>query len=134
MQLLRTITVLPVRDIVVACAWYERALGLRTIYLHEGASEEEPTNYAVMIQDDVQIHLILDEPPPYSGTWTQAGTGYLYLRVRNVVSLHTEILERGIVLERPIEEASWGAVGFELRDPDGNLIRIENEAPSMAEG
>ncbi len=126
-QFSRTIPVLPVRDIEAACTWYAKALGLVTTYRHQGTHAGERTNYAVLMRDGVEIHLILDEPAPYANTWTKAGTGYLYLRVKDVESVCEEVQATGIKLESGLETASWGAKGFEFRDPDGNLLRIEQE-------
>ena len=126
-QLKRTIPVLPVRDIDASCKWYEKVLGLSTRYKHEGDRIGERTNYAVLECDGVQVHLILDEPLPYANSWTKAGSGYLYLRVQEVATFHSDILEAGFEITSELEAATWGAMGFELRDPDGNLIRVEQE-------
>jgi uncharacterized glyoxalase superfamily protein PhnB len=123
---MRTITVLPVRDIAEACAWYELALELETIYLHEGIEEGEATNYAVLTRDDLEVHLILDEAPG-EPSWTTAGTGYLYLRVRDVDEMFEEVASRGVSASRGIEMMSWGLRNFHLTDPSNNLISIEEE-------
>jgi len=126
-QFSRTISVLPVQSIETACRWYADVLGLEVVYRHEGKQEGEETNYAVMTRDSVQVHLILDEPPPYGDTWTQAGTGYLYLRVYDIRAMYADVQARGIGFEHALETAIWGAEGFEIRDPGGNLVRIEGE-------
>jgi len=123
----RTITVLPVHDIEIACEWYAEALGMATAYLHEGDHPDEVTNYAILVRDGVAVHLILDEPAPYGDTWTLAGTGYLYLKVRGVRSVFDSVRSKGIETTQDLEVAPWGASGFELRDPSGNLIRVEEE-------
>jgi len=120
-----TITVLPVRGIDPACEWYQRVLGLNTRYRHEGRHAHEETNYAVLERDGVQVHLILDEPSPYMKKWTKAGTGYLYLRVKDVVAFHQQLQTKGIESVGGLKTASWGAKGFEISDIDGNHIRIE---------
>ena len=124
-QFKRTITVLPVRAIEAACEWYAQTLGLMTRYKHEGSREDEETNYAILERDGVQVHLILDEPPPYAKPWTKAGTGYLYLRVQDIESLHHEMQAKEIPLESTLETSNWGATGFEICDLDGNHIRLE---------
>jgi len=122
-QLSRAIPVLPTSDINAACAWYLDVLGLETMFSHEGTHEGEETNYAVLESDGVQIHLILDEPPPYADSWTAAGSGYP--QVRDVEKLCQRMQAKDIQLTQPLAQSSWGADGFEFRDPDGNLIRIE---------
>jgi len=63
-QFLRTVTILPVRDIAEAAAWYERALGFETVYVHEGSTPDEATNFATLSRDGLCVSLILDEPRP----------------------------------------------------------------------
>jgi len=124
-QFLNTITVLPVDSVEESVEWYEKALGLRTVYLHEGDREDEPTNYAVLAREAVSVHLILDEPPPYEQSWTKAGTGYLYLIVRNVDEVFVEVQSRGVNVTRGLQTENWGARGFNLTDPSGNAIHVE---------
>lgn len=121
----RTITVLPVADIAAACGWYERALGFATVYLHEGSDETEATNYAVLRRGNLDIHLILDEPPPHRTAWTVAGTGYLYLMVRDLDAVYAEVQASGIPITRGPAIENWGARGFNLTDPSGNAIHVE---------
>ena len=127
-QICRAIPVMPVRDIESACTWYARALGLTIVTKHEGQHAGEATNYAVLVRDGVQIHLILDEPAPYRGSWTLHGSGYLYLQVKDVEKLHTAVQAARLPLTSELGMSSWGANGFEFRDPSGNLIRVE-QAP-----
>ena len=124
-QFLRTITVLPVGDIEQSVAWYRRALGFETVYLHEGVAPGEVTNYAVLCRDELFVHLILDEPPPHEQAWTKAGTGYLYLMVRDVDAVFEEARSRGVSIARGLGTENWGARGFNLTDPSGNAIHIE---------
>jgi uncharacterized glyoxalase superfamily protein PhnB len=123
-QFLRTILVLPVADIEKSTEWYKHALGFKTVYLHEGDHEDEATNYAILERDNAQVHLILDEPP-HDLAWTKAGTGYLYLIVRNVDEVFDEVKSRGVEITRGLQTENWGARGFNLLDPSGNAIHIE---------
>lgn len=122
---LETITVLPVHDIAAAADWYGRVLGMRTVYLHEGEHPGEATNYATVERDGVPVHLILDEPPPHDTSWTKAGTGYLYLKVRDVDALFGEVIAAGAVVDRGLQEENWGPRGFNLRDASGNAVHVE---------
>ena len=124
-QFLRTVTVLPVDDIGVAAKWYKHALGLNTAYLHEGEDDTEATNYAILARDGVEVHLILDEPPPHRTAWSHAGTGYLYLLVRDVDAVFEEVRSRGFPIARALRTEGWGARAFELTDPAGNSVHIE---------
>ena len=126
-QLTRTVTVLPVRDIGASVRWYHDALGLKTAYLHEGDDKDEPTNYAILSRGKVQVHLILDEPPPHEQPWTKAGSGYLYLFVQDVDAMFSEVQTRGVAITRGLQPEAWGARGFNLTDPSGNAIHVEQE-------
>lgn len=124
-QIFGIITVLPVRNIEEATKWYERILGFRTISLHEGDEEGEATNYAILKRDEVAFHLILDESPDHEPSWTKAGSGYLYLLISNVEKECEEVRSRGATVSRELRVENWGAKGFNLRDPSGNEIHIE---------
>jgi uncharacterized glyoxalase superfamily protein PhnB len=122
---LRTITVMPVKNIADAVRWYQKALGFEAIYLHEGDDETEETNYAVLERGNLHVHLILDEPPPHRRPWTIAGTGYLYLVVRDVEQVFAEVRSSGVEIARGLETEIWGARGFNLLDSSGNSIHVE---------
>ena len=126
-QLLRTITVLPGADIAESVGWYRRALGFECVYLHEGTQQGEATNYAILRRDGLDVHLILDEPPPHAQAWTKAGTGYLYLMVREVDAVFAEVQSRGVAVARGLETENWGARGFNLVDASGNAVHVEEE-------
>ncbi|MCB8932530.1 MAG: glyoxalase superfamily protein [Fimbriimonadaceae bacterium] len=122
--ILRTVTVMPVTDVVEAAGWYKSALGFELRWLKEGG--ELPPNYAVLERDGVQVHLILDEDPRPQPEWLRAGRGYLYLQVRDVESLYSGARSSGVV--RGIETEPWGARAFLLEDPSGNSVRVEEPA------
>ena len=124
-QFLRTILVLPVSNIEESVEWYHSVLGFETQYVHEGDNDSEATNYAILRRENAEVHLILDEPLPYQQAWTKAGSGYLYLIVRNVDAVHHEIKSRGVEIARGLQTENWGALGFNLTDPSGNAIHIE---------
>ncbi len=123
----RTVTVLPVSDIAASVNWYRHALGFEAIYLHTGDDADEPTNYAILRRGDVQFHLILDEPSPDQWPWTHAGTSYLYLFVRDVDAVFAEVESRNVPIARGLQTETWGARGFNLTDPSGNSIHVEQE-------
>jgi uncharacterized glyoxalase superfamily protein PhnB len=124
-QFLKATVVLPVSDIYDTTEWYQKALGFETLYIHgEGrrGEEEEFANYAIMKRDAVQMHFIMDEG---GAVWTRSGTGYLYMTVRDVDAVYAEVKSRGIPIARGLQKENWPARGFNLRDPSGNDIHIE---------
>ena len=124
-QFVKTTTILPVDNIEKCCKWYKQTLGLKTTYLHEGENENEATNYAILERDGVEIHLILDELPQYGEVWTKAGTGYLYLKVSNIEGMYQEVKFSGATVARELQKENWGAIGFNLIDPSGNAVHVE---------
>jgi uncharacterized glyoxalase superfamily protein PhnB len=126
-EFLRTITVLPVSDLQQATDWYRLALGLEVVYLHEGMQPGEATNYAILQRDGIEVHLILDEGLGEFASWSKAGSGYLYLKVHDVDAVFDEVQTSGGQISRGLQAESWGLRAFNLRDPSGNAIHVEEE-------
>jgi uncharacterized glyoxalase superfamily protein PhnB len=124
-QFLGVTLILPVSDIYDTIAWYERALGFSTVYVHgkgRRGEEEDFANYLIMTRDAVQVHFILDEGGPI---WTRAGTGHLGLTVRDVDAVYADVQSRNIPIAQPLKHQNWPARGFHLTDPSGNEVYIE---------
>ena len=124
-QFLKTTIILPVADIYETTAWYENALGFHTHYVHGDGRRGEAVNfanYAIMKRDAVEVHFILDEGGP---VWTRAGTGHLGLTVRDVDAVYADVQARGIPVRRALQQENWPARGFDLADPNGNHVHIE---------
>lgn len=124
-QFLKTTTILPVSDIHDTVAWYERAFGFETRYIHgEGrrGEAEEFANYAIMDCDAVEVHFILDEGGPI---WTRSGTGHLSLTVRDIDAVYAGVTSCGVLVARELRRENWPARGFDLVDPSGNSVHVE---------
>jgi uncharacterized glyoxalase superfamily protein PhnB len=124
-QFLKTTIILPVSDIYETIAWYEKALGFQSRYMHGSGRRgeaEDFANYAIMNCDAVEVHFILDED---GAVWTRAGTGHLGLTVRDVDAVYAEVQSRGIAIARNLQQENWSARGFDLKDPSGNAVHIE---------
>jgi len=127
-QFLKATVVIPVSDIYDTTAWYERVLGFQARYIHgkgRPGETEDFANYAIMSRDGVEVHFIMDEDGP---VWTRSGTGYLYLTVRNVEEVYAGVESQGIVITRGLQRENWPAHGFNLNDPSGNEVHIEQPA------
>jgi catechol 2,3-dioxygenase-like lactoylglutathione lyase family enzyme len=127
-QFLHATVVIPVNDIDDTIAWYERVLGFRTAYIHgkgRRAESEDFANYAILIRDTAEVHFILDERGP---VWTRSGTGYLYLKVRDVKAVCDDVKSCGAAITRELQVENWPARGFNLNDPSGNEIHIDEPA------
>ena len=124
-QFIKTRVILPVADIYDTIDWFKRALGFHTDYIHgNGRRGENPdfANYAIMSCDKVEVHFIMDEG---GAVWTRAGTGHLGLIVRDVDTLYAAIRAKKLPVARGLQDESWPARGFHLKDPSGNEIHIE---------
>jgi uncharacterized glyoxalase superfamily protein PhnB len=124
-QFLKTTVTLPVNDIYDTIAWLEKALGFQTRYIHGSGKRgeaEDFANYAIAGRDGVEVHFILDEGGP---VWTRASTGRLGLTVRDVEAVYADVISRGIAVARKLQKENWPARGFNLQDPSGNEIHIE---------
>jgi len=51
--------------------------------------------------------------------------GHLHFVVRDVDVLFEAVISRGVEIARGLETENWGARGFNLLDPSGNSIHIE---------
>lgn len=126
----RITNVLPVSDIYDTIAWYERVLGLTTRYVHGSGRRGEERNFAnylIMERDGLEFHFILDESGPADTRprWTRAGSGYLGLTTDDVDALHAEIATTGASTDGPVRQMNWPARGFNLTDPSGNTVHVE---------
>ena len=124
-QFLKAQVVIPVSDIYETTAWYERVLGFETRYIHGSGKRgetEDFANYAIIGRDLVEVHLIMDEGGP---AWTRSGTGYLYLRVGNVEAVYADVKSQDVAVSRELQRENWRARGFNLKDPSGNEVHIE---------
>lgn len=126
-QFLRSVLVLPVRDMTPSREWYASALGFETVFLNTDPEDDPEGNYAILRRDGAEVHLIRDEPPR-EHPWSTAGTGYLYLIVRDVEAVLQDACEAGVVPTRDLRLEDWGARAFQLTDPSGNLILVAEAA------
>jgi len=120
---LKAQVVMPVNDVYETTAWYERVLGFETRYIHgSGKRGEDFANYAIVGRDLMEVHFIMDEG---GAVWTRSGTGYLYLTVSNVEAVYTGVKSQGVTISRELRHENWPARGFNMKDPSGNEVHIE---------
>lgn len=122
---LKAQVVIPVGDIYEIIEWYERVLGFETRYIHGSGKRgetEDFANYAIVGRDLVEVHFIMDEG---GAIWTRSGTGFLSLRVRDIEAVYAGVKSQGIPISRELQCENWPARGFNLKDPSGNEVHIE---------
>ena len=126
-QFLRTILVLPVESIENSCEWYRRVLGFETVCTRGGGNGKEAANYAILKREGAEVHLIRGDGQTEKHHWTVAGSGYLYLIVRDILEVWREVVSHGAIISRTLQTENWGPRAFNIKDPSGNAIHIEEE-------
>ena len=115
--------VFPVRDVEASVAWYERELGFTAAYVnrdpHGPSGQGEATNYAVIGLGAVQLHLLLNA---YEGEPERAPAEAMFSIADGIDALFTELVAKGLQVQRPIADQPWGRRDFTILDPDGNYV------------
>jgi uncharacterized glyoxalase superfamily protein PhnB len=104
--------VLSVHNLEAALAYYQASLGFEVTFRWG-----DPTTYACLCRDEVQLHLAAA-----ALTGRTPGQSQLCLFVRNVDALHAELLGRGAPIAKPPQTYPYGMREFDLTDPDGNRL------------
>ncbi|MCG8652235.1 MAG: VOC family protein [Pirellulales bacterium] len=108
-----------VSDVDSAVAFYHELLGLDLLF-------RAGPNLAFLDANGVRVMLTTPQ-----GAGAVGENSILYFDVRDIVSVHDSLVERGVASERAPELAAKMAdhdlwTGF-LRDPDGNLVGLMEE-------
>ncbi|MCB1692351.1 MAG: GNAT family N-acetyltransferase [Pseudomonadales bacterium] len=114
--------VLPVRDVRAAAEWWRDVLGFHISFMFG-----EPPQVARVIPD-----------PPWAGMGgvqlsraeaTQAGHGHVFVMAGpDIDSLAQRAIDAGGQVAVPLGDRPWGMREIELRDPDGNSVRLSRPA------
>jgi uncharacterized glyoxalase superfamily protein PhnB len=105
-------TVLTVRDIAASIAYFRDALGFAVAFEYG-----EPTFYAGLCRDEVELHLIAANQ-----TKRQPGHGAITIFVEDVDALHAELVARNAKVVKPPQDYDYGMRDFDVVDLDGNQI------------
>jgi len=105
-------TVFVVRDLTASLAHYRDALGFAVSFEYG-----EPTFYACLCRDEVQLHL-----NAASNTKRIPGNGAIAVFVDNVDALHADLVGRGAKVLKPPQDYAYGMRDFDVIDPDGNQL------------
>ena len=108
-----------VRDVPRAVSFYKNVLGFGVDYL-----DGDPVRYAVVFRDEVYIHLSARNPPGFD-----PGGGRAFVAVSGVEPVWERVRsEAPASVCEPLENRDYGHgarfIGFAVKDPDGNLLRI----------
>lgn len=113
---LRSMPVLSVADVRRAAEFYRDSLGFGIAGMWPG-DPAEPANFAIVELGRVTIAL---DVRGGGAAPRQAWVAYIY--VEDVDGYHRALLERGVTVERPPEDAFYGCRDMDVRDADGNLL------------
>jgi catechol 2,3-dioxygenase-like lactoylglutathione lyase family enzyme len=111
-----------VSDLDRSRAWYTSVLGLRVEF-------EVPSHSAVALQDSGGFTVFLEKRSDFSGH----PMCVLTFRIDDVDKRSSELESRGIAFDTPPRKLFWG-YGAELKDPDGYLVRLWDEASMKEKG
>lgn len=115
--------VLTVRDIDTTCAWYARALGVKTIDFGAGRKA-----LACGLQK-INLHPVGAGFPPMAASPTPGSADLCLLTATPVEEIARHLAAQSIPLvEGPVTRtgAAGPLLSIYLRDPDGNLIEVAN--------
>ena len=112
--------VIPVTDVERSRAWYIATLGLTVEF-------EMPARKAVALQDSDDFTIFLE----HAGVPVEPRGCALYFQVSDVEATYRDWSGRGIDFAHAPAKTYWG-YGAELRDPDGYLIRLWDQASMNA--
>jgi len=107
-------TTIEVKDVVASETFYREKLGFRP-----GVFYGEPPTFCIVNRDRVTIFLDqvrTPHPIPLNQYWA------LYIYVDDVDAMFADVQNRGVVIDRAIEDQDYGCRDFDSRDPDGHLI------------
>ena len=103
---------IPVSDLARSRGWYVDGLRMTVEF-------EIPDRRAVAVQDTDDFTIFLEEVAP----GTAAGGCALWFQVADVDATFAEWSARGVEFAHGPQKNFWG-YGAELKDPDGNLVRL----------
>ena len=116
----QAVPVLHVADAGAAERFFCGALGFQRTFSYRADPAHANPCYLGVIRDGALIHL---SSFPGDGV---AG-GVVYLIVDDVDRLHEELGGRGVAVEMPPTDQTWGNREMYVRDPDGNSVRFVRE-------
>jgi len=113
----QAVPVLHVSDASAAEQFFCGQLGfLRTFAYRPDPARANPC-YLGVARDDALLHLSSFDGDGRPGS-------VVYLIVDDIDQLHGELLERGVAIDMPPTDQSWGNREMYIRDLDGNRIRF----------
>lgn len=114
-ELIRSMTVLQVADLQRSLEFYTGLLG----FISHG-NWGDPPCFAIVQRGAVSFALDETRDAGAAVPGNQYWAAYLY--VTEARALQESFREAGVSIERELEEAPYGLLDFDIRDPDGHII------------
>jgi uncharacterized glyoxalase superfamily protein PhnB len=108
-QVIGHATVLHVKDMPTALAYYRDKLGFAVTF-----TWEDPPRYVCLCLGDCAIHLNSYVPP--------AGLSHVAIFCKGVDALYAQLGARGVDVAEPIADRDYGMRDFTVIDPDGHRL------------
>jgi len=102
-------TVLHVKDMAAALAYYRDKLGFTVSFIWE-----DPPRYVCLCLGDAAIHLNSYVPP--------AGPSHVCIFCKGINALYAQLTARGVNIVEPIDDRDYGMRDFAVTDPDGHRL------------
>jgi uncharacterized glyoxalase superfamily protein PhnB len=119
MEVLQTIPILRIFDVVKAREFYVGFLGFHVDWEHR--FEPDAPVYMQLSREGCVLHL-----SEHHGDCCPGGT--VFIRMRGLDEYHREITSKGYRYMRPgIEHAPWNAKLVQVTDPFGNRLRFNED-------
>lgn len=109
----RIATMLPVKDMKKAEAFYTGVLGFKKVF-----ENGNPVGFMILKRDAAEVHLTLQ--PRYDA----ADFNVAHLMVDNVDALHALCQSQGLRVIKRLQDKDYGLRAFVFEDPDGNRIDV----------
>lgn len=110
------IPVLHVANSKAAEEFYCGRLGFRQEFAYRPFGKEDPC-YMGLVRETVELHL-----SSFSGD--SGPDGAVFIGVKDVDALHTDLIAKGVAIALAPTEQSWGNREMYVTDPDGNSLRF----------
>lgn len=107
--------VLPVHDVASAVEFYRSKLGFELDFIMG-----DPPDHGSVTRGRVGIQFTRAPAAFVASSFP----GWTYIFVDNIDALHSEYLERGVTMTRPLESHEHGMREFEIQDIHGFRLRL----------
>ena len=113
--------ILEVGDIARATRFYRDVLGFEVGFVYD-----QPPSYAICCRGDFELQFRL-VPEVKSRS-------IVYLYTTEIKKLYRTLVNEGAPVVGPPKSRAYGMIEFDLRDPDGHLLRFGESDPTASMG